>query len=358
MNATSAHALRDRLDALRAARGLPATQPRSALADLPPTIVQTLSPTLAERLARLRPWTRGDQHVLMADSDVATYLGGQCIAPGVVRIRRTLPLPHRHGRATLRPDPAPDDATPVFIDTETNGLAGGTGTIAFVIGMAVVDAAGCTITQWLLSAFRGECAMLADFAATLPPQATLRTYNGAAFDLPLLHTRLRLHALADPLQAIDHIDLLHWAKRARPPEWPNARLQTIEQRGLGFERIDDLPGSAVPAAWQAWLRAGNAAPLAKVLEHNRDDLISLAVLQQLAAAHPEPQIKRRHRQQARLFETPSPWPTSTPIARVPPFVRAPFARRVRNAPEATAPNPLAAASTPLAVMPSRLAAVL
>lgn len=324
----STRALRDRLDALRAARGLPATSTafdeasRSALSDLPAPIAQTLSPTLADRLARLRPWTRGERHHLVDESDVARQLGGMGIAPGVIRVDRQYPLPFVHGRSRLEAVHESDRA--LFIDTETNGLAGGTGTLAFVIGLAQVNGMRCAMTQWLLTAFAGEAAMLRDLQHTLaatPATTRLFTYNGASFDLPLLHTRLRLHKLVDPLLALPHSDLLHWAKRARPEQWPDARLHTIEQRGLGFERVDDLPGAAVPGAWQTWLRAGDPRPLAKVLEHNRNDILSLAVLRELAARHPDARAVRRDARQSRLFETATPWPA---LRRTPSFVRAPF----------------------------------
>ncbi len=348
-SASSATTLRTRLDALRSARGLPASDaapidpPRSALSDLPGPIAQTLSPTLAERLARLRPWTVGDRHTEVDESEVARQLGGECIAPGVIRIARSYPLPLDHGRASLRP--TVDGVPALFIDTETNGLAGGTGTIAFVIGLAQIDGARCSLIQWLLTAFSGERAMLDDLSAGLaamPANAKLYTYNGASFDLPLLHTRLRLHGLADPLHDLSHSDLLHWAKRARPEQWPDARLHTVEQRGLGFERIDDLPGAAVPGAWQTWLRAGDPRPLAKVLEHNRNDLLSLAALREIAQRHPDARTVRRDARQPRLFESATPWPA---LRRTPSFVRAPFGNRAAvsaSNPQAAVPKPQAA----------------
>lgn len=331
----SARPLRCRLDALRSAQGLPATAAdavgskaaRTALSDLPTSIARTLSPTLAERLARLRPWTRGERHHQVDESEVAYQLGGTCIAPGVIRLARASALPLAHGRTRLSAVSAADGA--LFIDTETTGLAGGTGTVAFVIGLAQLEGAHCTITQWLLTSFAGERAMLNDLREmlTAAPPLPLFTYNGASFDLPLLHTRLRLHSLADPLLDRQHGDLLHWAKRARPESWPDARLHTIEVRGLGFERVDDLPGAEVPGAWQTWLRAGDPRLLARVIEHNRNDLLSLAVLREVAARHPDARAARRDARQSRLFESASPWPAAR---RTPPFVRAPFGIRAAS----------------------------
>jgi hypothetical protein len=337
-----ASTLQARLDALKHARGLASTAPdsRTALADLPCGIARSLSPSLAARLARLRPWTNGHRAALVTESDVAERVGGVQIAPGLVLVERAFPLPHRHGRMSLSEAPRhfpiaradgdapPQDESPLLLDTETNGLAGGTGTVAFTIGVARFTERSIRVTQWLMTSFAGELAMLASLRDVLAAHGTLVTYNGAAFDGPLLRTRFRMHALGDPIDRLRHVDLLHWARRARAPHWPDARLQTLEREGLGFARIDDLPGADVPQAWRRWLRAGDASPLARVLEHNRTDLLTLAAVLALAALHPAQSIPRRDARQNGLFVTPSPWPDAR-VPREAPFVRAPW-RRARE----------------------------
>jgi len=337
---TSARALRERLDALNRERGrlAEAAADRTALADLPESIAKTLSTSLAERLARLRPFS-GAARARQADPQrVAAMLGGVECTPGVVRIERTLPLPWRHGRARLPggfvvpPALLGRDAIAihppigaqeiVLFDTETTGLAGGTGTVAFMLGTLGFRERSVRLTQWVMLGFGAEAAMLEAFAAYVASARMLVTFNGATFDLPLLRTRLRMQALPDCTADLAHVDLLGWARRNRRAEWGDVRLQTLEREGLGFERVDDLPGEAVPKAWQRWLQAGETGPLARALEHNRNDLLTLAALLGRAIEFPGRGASRSpttaREVQPWLFEDPAPWLRATrevPVAR-------------------------------------------
>jgi uncharacterized protein YprB with RNaseH-like and TPR domain len=170
------------------------------------------------------------------------------------------------------------DADLICLDTETSGLAGGTGTWAFVTGLLRGNAEGWLLRQYLLTRLDAESAYLEAIAAEFEGVGLLISYNGLSFDIPLLTTRFRLSGQADPLPALPHLDLLKPVRRAYGRIWPDCRLASVEQRLLGFKRKDDLPGSEAPAAWLAWLRAGEVTPLAGVLRHNRWDLLSLAAL--------------------------------------------------------------------------------
>ena len=281
--------LRARLDELRRARGVvTALAPTNALSELPSAIASHLSPSLAQRLARLRPRANlgpTRQGVNAAAADIARLTHGELIAPQLVRVTQRYPvspLPLRHGAMQLHD--RPEASTSIFLDTETTGLAGGTGTVAFVVGLASFERRALVVTQYLLLGFSDEVALLDAIAAHIGPDSRLVTFNGASFDLPLLRTRYRMHRLADPIVGREHVDLLPWARRVRPDDWPNAKLKTIESHGLGFDRIDDLPGDQVPQTWRRWLQFGDGTALPKVLEHNRLDLVSLAALDELAAA--------------------------------------------------------------------------
>jgi uncharacterized protein YprB with RNaseH-like and TPR domain len=266
-------------------------------------------PSLADRLRRVslgraRP-TRTDEPRI---AKLVEAVGAVEIAPGVLCLERRFVGHPRHGqvsldpcrdarvdapidtgwvRAAVRPDeqpesePAPSPRTDtdlVCLDTETSGLAGGTGTWAFITGLMRGNREGWQLRQYLLARLDAEAAYLEAIAAELQGAGLLISYNGLSFDIPLLATRFRLSGQADPLPALPHLDLLTPVRRAYGRIWPNCRLAGVEQRLLGFKRKDDLPGSEAPAAWLAWLRAGEVAPLAGVLRHNRWDLISLAAL--------------------------------------------------------------------------------
>jgi uncharacterized protein YprB with RNaseH-like and TPR domain len=166
--------------------------------------------------------------------------------------------------------------THLFIDTETTGLAGGSGTIAFLVGIARVRGGALELTQWLLTRISAEGPMLDALTNALQPDDELVTYNGKCFDRPLLSTRFRLQRRADPLRDRVHHDLLHAVRRRYKREWENCRLLTAERELLGVVREDDLPGSEAPAAWRAYLRTGATHALRRVATHNRQDLVSLA----------------------------------------------------------------------------------
>jgi hypothetical protein len=165
----------------------------------------------------------------------------------------------------------------VYIDTETTGLSGGSGTLAFLVGTAVVGDQAIEVTQFLLTRFAAEAALLSAFAASLPDAARLVSYNGKSYDLPLLLTRFRMQGLPCPVAGLPHTDLLHPVRRLFGNRWGDCRLLSVEKELLGFRRTDDLPGSEAPAAWFNWIRHGESDALIRVVEHNRQDIVSLAV---------------------------------------------------------------------------------
>jgi uncharacterized protein YprB with RNaseH-like and TPR domain len=164
----------------------------------------------------------------------------------------------------------------LHFDTETTGLAGGTGTRAFMLGAADWSANGLRLRQLTTATLAAEADMLRAFAAWLAPDTVLVSYNGRTYDAPLLATRYRLARLDNPLEGLPHLDLLHPVRRRWREDWPNCRLATAEGRLLGVEREDDLPGAQAPRAWLDYLRGGSAADLRRVLAHNAQDLRSLA----------------------------------------------------------------------------------
>jgi len=166
----------------------------------------------------------------------------------------------------------------VCFDTETTGLAGGVGTKAFMIGTACWRGATIVTRQLYLTALAGEACMLDVFVQTLPADPVFISYNGRSYDAPLLKGRYRLHRQAHPFEERLHIDLLYPTRRAYRGVWENCRLQTIERNLLGIVRDDDLPGSEAPGAWLAFLRGQSSRNLGRVLDHNRQDVITLTCL--------------------------------------------------------------------------------
>jgi uncharacterized protein len=188
-------------------------------------------------------------------------------------------LPIRAGETLVRPT-----GDLLLLDTETSGLAGGAGTFAFLLGLARVEGASLVVRQYLATRFAGEAAMLDRLRESVARAGCIVTFNGKSFDVPLLIGRFALRREAHPFAGLPHCDLLHAARRSLRTDWPDCRLRTAEERALGFERVDDMPGAEVPAVWQQWLARGNADGLPKVLEHNRADLVSLLALVQVLGA--------------------------------------------------------------------------
>lgn len=223
----------------------------------------------------------------MSDVELAGFLDGRVVAPGTILIERRFPFGHIHGSARIDECLLDDleffsggtsGGAPLFMDTETTGLAGGTGTLAFLLGLGRLDEDGLTLYQYLLTGFSGEAAMLAGAADTANGARQLVSFNGKTFDLPLLQTRCRLNAVADPFANFTHVDLLHPVRQGFSDHWQDCRLATVEQRLLGFRRRGDLPGAEVPAVWFDWVRGGKHERLADVLRHNCLDIVSLVAL--------------------------------------------------------------------------------
>ncbi|WP_243048135.1 ribonuclease H-like domain-containing protein [Dyella sp. RRB7] len=214
-------------------------------------------------------------------------LPGRTIAPGLQLIETTgiwPPAPTDFHAGFARIDEMIASDRLLLFDTETTGLAGGTGTRAFMIGVADWHEGQFRERQLLISTLAAEAAMLDCFASWLRPDSVLVSYNGKSYDAPLLKTRFRLHHRACPLGGLTHLDLLHPVRRRWRGVWENCRLATVEHQLLRVVREDDLPGSEAPAAWLGYLRGGSATPLHRVAHHNSQDLRSLGgILGHLAA---------------------------------------------------------------------------
>jgi uncharacterized protein YprB with RNaseH-like and TPR domain len=171
----------------------------------------------------------------------------------------------------------------LFLDLETTGLAGGAGTYAFLVGLAWFDGAVFRTRQYFLSNYTAERALLTGVAAEAASAAALVTYNGKSFDVPLMDTRFVLHRMATPFAALPHVDMLHPARRLwrsddEDGDAGGCRLTTLEETLCGHRREGDVPGFEIPSRYFHYVRTGDARPLAAVFEHNRLDLLALAMI--------------------------------------------------------------------------------
>ncbi len=170
-----------------------------------------------------------------------------------------------------------------FIDTETTGLAGGTGTIPFMIGIGWWEKASgkgwkFIVRQYLIGDFGDEEAMLLDLEKDLSRFKFFCTYNGRSFDIPLLKTRAVLHRIRPSLFNLPNLDLLYFTRRMWSKCLDSCRLGSIEEHVLGIERGPDIDSALIPELFFQLARTGECPLMERILNHNAQDLVSLGSL--------------------------------------------------------------------------------
>jgi uncharacterized protein YprB with RNaseH-like and TPR domain len=165
-----------------------------------------------------------------------------------------------------------------FLDTETTGLAGGSGTYAFLIGVGRITPEGFRLRQFFMRDLGEEASLLHALSNHLAEFDTLVTYNGKAYDQPLLETRFRMVRARPPFSRLEHLDLLFGARRLWKLRFDSCRLVELENQILGIERQGDLPGEMIPYVYFEYLRTKEAFRVAPILHHNALDILTLACL--------------------------------------------------------------------------------
>ena len=166
----------------------------------------------------------------------------------------------------------------VFVDTETTGLAGGAGTVPFMIGMGYFEGDDFRVDQIFMRDFHEEPAALDVVADRLARAKALVSYNGKAYDLPLLASRFTLARMPNPASKLPHLDLLFAVRRIWRKRLADCSLSTVEEGVLDFRREDDVPGWAIPGLYFDYLRSRNGCAIAPVFKHNKWDIVTLAAL--------------------------------------------------------------------------------
>lgn len=270
--------LRSRLQRLRAQR-VPKAEPEPAPA-LPPSVP----------LTALKPRQAPAEGEALPGEEVITPQGAfQLVA-------QAYPISLTHGAwplaAWLERDPATaarlirpaaegelDLRSLTFIDIETTGLAGGTGTLAFLIGAGVFEGDQFTLRQYFLRDPAEEDALLTQLVADLGAAAGWVTFNGRAFDLPILETRLTLNRQRGALGQRPNLDLLPLARRLYRGRLPSCALGDLEKHVIGLQREqDDVPGALIPQMYLDYLRTRNPSEMRRVIYHNAMDILSMATL--------------------------------------------------------------------------------
>lgn len=183
----------------------------------------------------------------------------------------------------------------LFIDTETTGLAGGTGTVPFLIGLGYFEKSQFHVEQLFIRDYHEEQAMLHVLAERFGRFDFLVSYNGKAYDMNLIQSRFLMHRMKNPATDHPHLDLLYPVRRIWQQRLKDCSLSHIEQKILNFHRQGDIPGFMIPDIFFRYIRTGDGRELASVFEHNRWDIISLAALiSVLGKVHQSPETNLKH----------------------------------------------------------------
>jgi uncharacterized protein YprB with RNaseH-like and TPR domain len=259
---------------------------------------------LSERLARLGlrrgaaslpapapPRRRGPAIDELVAGEVVATEAGACF-----RAEASFPLSHAHGDhalASLLGQSAQaaaglardaqladlDFRQAVFLDTETTGLARGTGTYVFMVGLGYFERDAFHLAQFFMRGLEEEGAMLQALAMALDRFGGVVSFNGRSFDMPLLRTRFTLARMAPAIAERPHFDLLYPARRLWRARLESCALTALEAEILGVRRdYADVPSWQIPAMYADYLRYGDAREMARVFYHNQQDVLSMVVL--------------------------------------------------------------------------------
>jgi uncharacterized protein YprB with RNaseH-like and TPR domain len=210
--------------------------------------------------------------------------------------RESYELDYGHGLHTLSALLAHDPASPAllarderlarvdfrrvaFVDTETTGLAGGTGTYAFLVGVGVFEDERFTVHQFFMRDYDEEPAQLHGLGRLLDGLEAVVSFNGKSFDLPLLETRFLMTRQMPRLIDAPHLDLLPLARRFWKYRLDSCALSSLEAEVLGVQRTQaDVPGWMIPGLYQEYVRSGDASEMPRIFYHNVQDILSLVTL--------------------------------------------------------------------------------
>ncbi len=186
-----------------------------------------------------------------------------------------------------------DIESALFLDTETTGLSSGVGTVAFLVGLGWVESGRMHTLQLLMRDYASEETLLGEVARAAEGFDCVVTFNGNLFDLPLLATRCTMNRRENPLEEMSSLDLLPPARRVWRRRLGSVRLANLEEKILGAGREEDLPGSEAPERFFSFLKTGDESLLEEVIDHNRQDILSMgALLAELCAVWEDPRSAR------------------------------------------------------------------
>ncbi|UCC41370.1 MAG: ribonuclease H-like domain-containing protein [Candidatus Aminicenantes bacterium] len=170
-----------------------------------------------------------------------------------------------------------DLSTALFIDLETTGLSGGTGVLPFLVGTGYYKDDRFYVAQFFLGDPAEEERMiheLGQFFSQMNFQSVV-TFNGKAFDIPILETRFILHREPFLLNELPHLDFLFPARSLWKHKYESCRLYNLALEVVDVGRSEDIPSAEIPMRYFQYLQTGNFELIEPILYHNQEDILSL-----------------------------------------------------------------------------------
>ncbi len=181
----------------------------------------------------------------------------------------------------------------LFLDTETTGLAGGTGTFAFMVGLGFFQGDSFLIQQFFMRDYSEERASLSLIKELLESFQFLVTFNGKYYDIPLLETRFILCRMPSKIREMPNFDLLYPSRKIWKGAYDNCRLVTLESQLLGMERVDDVPSEWIPYLYFDYIKTRDALKIYPVFYHNQMDILTMVALAgRIHLVYHDPQVAR------------------------------------------------------------------
>jgi uncharacterized protein YprB with RNaseH-like and TPR domain len=241
-------------------------------------------PGFAEPAVKERKTANSEELMRLVNGETRQNRFGSCLSTHRRFVQMKAPVIEFRTMQLLIPDSAENLCDPkqwLFLDTETTGLSGGTGTYAFLVGLAWWEGEEFVVAQYFMRDYIEERALLHEISKRLSERRVLVTFNGKSFDWPLLTTRFQMSRLGAIPELAGHLDLLHPARRLWGIDLKSVALTQLERHILKLDRGPDIPSSTIPQRYFEFVRGGSAVEIAEIFDHNRMDLYGLACL----AAH-------------------------------------------------------------------------
>lgn len=253
-------------------------------ADLRERLDRILRPEKAYPKREILPIEKLVSGEIVATAEGETFRADEFFPPqtryGEMTLAEILDIPTYPAHLLVRDDRLKelDFRKALFLDTETTGLSGGTGTFAFMVGVGFFQGDGFLVRQFFMRDYSEERASLSLLQELLDSFQFLVTFNGRHYDIPLLETRFILSRKSSKIREMPNFDLLYPSRKIWKGAYENCRLVTLESRLLGMEREDDIPSEWIPSLYFDYVQTGDAGRIHRVFYHNRMDILTMVAL--------------------------------------------------------------------------------